>query len=122
MYAFIHLSLKCVSQGNGHERDFLGDERVYIMDMYNKRIYPRDSHAKHAIRKMVELNHHTKDQTYLDHIRKYVTSYVCLLRVRSVRCVALYCIGKFGKFGDLVGIAKIKTCQHKFYVQCATRA
>ena len=33
-------------QGNGHERDFLDDERVYIMDMYNKWIYPNDGPAK----------------------------------------------------------------------------
>ncbi len=33
-------------QGNGHERDFLGDERVYILDMYNKWIYPNDRYAK----------------------------------------------------------------------------
>ena len=33
-------------QGNGHERDFLHDNRVHIMDMYNKWIYPGDNHAK----------------------------------------------------------------------------
>ncbi len=33
-------------QGNGHERDFLGDDRVYIMDMYNRWIYPNDRYAK----------------------------------------------------------------------------
>ena len=33
-------------QGNGHERDFLHDDRVYIMDMYNKWIYPNDTKAK----------------------------------------------------------------------------
>lgn len=33
-------------QGNGHERDFLNDQRVFIMDMYNRYIYPGDSYAK----------------------------------------------------------------------------
>ena len=33
-------------QGNGHERDFMADDRVYILDVYNKDIYPRDSYAK----------------------------------------------------------------------------
>ena len=33
-------------QGNGHERDFINDEKVYIMDMYNRWIYPNDRHAK----------------------------------------------------------------------------
>ena len=44
-----------VTQGNGHERDFLGDERVFILDMYNRRIYPGDEHAKQAIHRKVEL-------------------------------------------------------------------
>ena len=33
-------------QGNGHERDFINDEKVYIMDMYNRWIYPNDREAK----------------------------------------------------------------------------
>ena len=33
-------------QGNGHERDFLHDNRVYILDCYNKWIYPNDKPAK----------------------------------------------------------------------------
>lgn len=35
-----------VLQGNGHERDFLDDRRVFIMDMYNRYIYPGDEYAK----------------------------------------------------------------------------
>jgi len=27
-------------QGNGHEKDFANDGRVYILDMYNAGIYP----------------------------------------------------------------------------------
>lgn len=38
--------LSHVLQGNGHERDFLDDRRVFIMDMYNRYIYPRDGFAK----------------------------------------------------------------------------
>ena len=33
-------------QGNGHERDFMEDERVYILDVYNRHIYPHDGFAK----------------------------------------------------------------------------
>ena len=33
-------------QGNGHERDFINNEKVYIMDMYNRWIYPNDREAK----------------------------------------------------------------------------
>lgn len=38
--------LLCPHQGNGHERDFMGDKRVYIMDVYNRHIYPGDRFAK----------------------------------------------------------------------------
>lgn len=55
----------CFFKGNGHERDFAGDERVYIFDMYNAGIYPRDEKAKESIRCRIELNHWTNDQTYL---------------------------------------------------------
>lgn len=40
-------------QGNGHERDFMGDKRVYIMDVYNRHIYPGDRFAK---RKLLPIN------------------------------------------------------------------
>jgi histone deacetylase 11 len=33
-------------QGNGHERDFIGDSDTYIIDFYNAGIYPGDIHAK----------------------------------------------------------------------------
>ena len=35
-----------IFQGNGHERDFMDDEKVYIMDVYNRQIYPHDGFAK----------------------------------------------------------------------------
>ncbi|CAB3996862.1 histone deacetylase 11-like isoform X1 [Paramuricea clavata] len=52
-------------QGNGHERDFIDNPDVYIMDVYNSGIYPRDVYAKRAIKKKVELRHGTDDATYL---------------------------------------------------------
>lgn len=65
-------------QGNGHERDFAEDSRVYIFDMFNQGIYPRDIDAKSDlffksflpdwlghISRAVPLMHYTKDQEYL---------------------------------------------------------
>ena len=80
-------------QGNGYERDVMSlgrrrplkssrgstssavnidgnstkqqSDHVYIFDMYNSRIYPRDILAKEAINRAVELKCHTKDQEYL---------------------------------------------------------
>ncbi|KAG1674104.1 Histone deacetylase 11 [Nymphon striatum] len=59
-------------QGNGHERDFIDDKRVYIMDVYNKGIYPRDTFAKKGINKRVELDHMTTDSVYLDKVHKHL--------------------------------------------------
>lgn len=57
-------------QGNGHERDFLNDSSVYIMDMYNYQIYPKDVKAKAAIRCGEELNPFTKDTEYLTKLKR----------------------------------------------------
>ena len=34
------------NQGNGHERDHLNREDIYIVDAYNHNIYPGDREAK----------------------------------------------------------------------------
>ncbi|XP_070261987.1 histone deacetylase 11 isoform X4 [Myotis yumanensis] len=65
-YADITLAIK----GNGHERDFMGDQRVYIMDVYNRHIYPGDRFAKQAIRRKVELEWGTEDDEYLDKVER----------------------------------------------------
>ncbi|VBB32310.1 unnamed protein product [Acanthocheilonema viteae] len=52
-------------QGNGHENDFCGDSRVYILDMFNSCIYPQDMRARHAIRRSVHLRIGIQDGEYL---------------------------------------------------------
>lgn len=44
-------------QGNGHERDFMFDDRVYIMDVYNRHIYPHDEYAKRKMYLKNEILH-----------------------------------------------------------------
>uniref|UniRef100_T1IVB9 Histone deacetylase 11 n=1 Tax=Strigamia maritima TaxID=126957 RepID=T1IVB9_STRMM len=56
-------------QGNGHERDFKSDRRVYIMDVYNRHIYPKDHDAKEAIDRKVELNCEVEDEEYLNKVK-----------------------------------------------------
>ncbi|VDN23280.1 unnamed protein product [Gongylonema pulchrum] len=51
--------------GNGHENDFYGDRRVYIMDMFNSHIYPHDSRARRAITRAVKLHIDIQDGEYL---------------------------------------------------------
>lgn len=58
-------------QGNGHERDFLNEKKsVYILDMFNRGIYPRDEEAKNGISKMEELLFYIEDEEYLRLLRK----------------------------------------------------
>ncbi|XP_072454352.1 histone deacetylase 11 isoform X5 [Notamacropus eugenii] len=67
-YADITLSIK----GNGHERDFMDDSRVYIVDIYNRNIYPGDGFAKRAIKRKVELEWGTGDTDYLQKVAEHV--------------------------------------------------
>ncbi|EDV93931.1 histone deacetylase 11 [Drosophila grimshawi] len=61
-------------QGNGHERDFMNTDSVYILDMYNAFVYPMDHEAKLSIRCGVELKHLTEDAYYLRQLSR------CLLQ------------------------------------------
>lgn len=55
-------------QGNGHERDFKDNRNVYIMDVYNSRIYPFDKIGKNSINRRVELQSFTEDEEYLSKV------------------------------------------------------
>ncbi|VDO37118.1 unnamed protein product [Haemonchus placei] len=57
-------------QGNGHERDFGDDERVFILDIYNPRIYPRDHKAEEGISRSVHVGSMTSDREYLRLLKK----------------------------------------------------
>ncbi|KAL1552351.1 histone deacetylase [Salvia divinorum] len=52
-------------QGNGHEKDFSDDRRVYILDMYNPDIYPLDYEARRYITQKVEVACGTNTDEYL---------------------------------------------------------
>jgi len=59
-----------VHQGNGPERDFLSDDRVLIMDVYNRYIFPGDTEAKKAIDLELALGYNEQDSDYLPLIEK----------------------------------------------------
>ncbi|XP_015693779.1 histone deacetylase 2 [Oryza brachyantha] len=76
-FAFVRLNVSRVMiidldahQGNGHEKDFANDGRVYTLDMYNAGIYPFDHVAKRYIDQKVELASGTKTDDYLDQLDK----------------------------------------------------
>jgi len=57
-------------QGNGHERDFTGDDSVFIGDIYNADIYPGDEVAKKGIDLDVPIDPYTGDALYLRTVKK----------------------------------------------------
>ncbi|XP_066325288.1 histone deacetylase 2-like isoform X2 [Miscanthus floridulus] len=76
-FAFVRLNISRVMiidldahQGNGHEKDFGSDGRVYTLDMYNSGIYPFDHVAKKYIDQKVELDGGTKTEDYLEILDK----------------------------------------------------
>ncbi|XP_062210663.1 histone deacetylase 2 isoform X2 [Phragmites australis] len=76
-FAFVRLNISRVliidldaHQGNGHEKDFANDGRVYTLDMYNAGIYPFDHVAKRYIDQKVELVSGTKTDEYLEQLDK----------------------------------------------------
>ncbi|KAM7493409.1 hypothetical protein LguiB_028018 [Lonicera macranthoides] len=71
-YAFIRLNISRVMiidldahQGNGHEKDFSNDGRVYILDMFNPEIYPFDFEARRYIDQKVEVMSGTATDVYI---------------------------------------------------------
>ena len=52
-------------QGNGHERDFMRDIDVHIVDAFNPYIYPGDEYAENAIKTRIPINHYDDDASYL---------------------------------------------------------
>ena len=52
-------------QGNGHERDFLNDQDVFIIDFYNPYIFPADQFAKPGISASFYVTSSVSDEIYL---------------------------------------------------------
>lgn len=52
-------------QGNGHERDFLNDDEVFIVDCFNPHIYPADKFAMKVIKKEILVDSRDSDDEYI---------------------------------------------------------
>ncbi|KAI1719706.1 histone deacetylase domain-containing protein [Ditylenchus destructor] len=90
-------------QGNGHERDFTGDARVYIFDMYNSDIYPHDSKAKKGIRREIKLVSGTRDSEYLDLLAEGLNAALD----EFVPDILVYNAGTDSLIGDPLGLLRI---------------
>ncbi|CAL4175835.1 unnamed protein product [Meganyctiphanes norvegica] len=90
-------------QGNGHERDFIGRRDVYILDVYNKDIYPGDELAKQAISRRVELFSFTEDEEYLHKVNTHVEGALNEFHPQFV----VYNAGTDIMIGDSLGLLSI---------------
>jgi histone deacetylase 11 len=59
-------------QGNGHELIFDTADYVYIMDMYNREIYPGDEQAKRGINYSIGLKSGTNTDEYLQLLSQHL--------------------------------------------------
>ena len=57
-------------QGDGHERDFMLDPNVHIVDFYNPDVFPGDQYARKAIKTEFLVRYETKDDRYLQQVQK----------------------------------------------------
>lgn len=61
-------------QGNGHERDFMQDPDVLIIDAYNPDIYPYDFPARKAITVDIPIYSSDNDERYLSKLNDHIPS------------------------------------------------
>ncbi|XP_050434272.1 histone deacetylase 11 isoform X1 [Adelges cooleyi] len=90
-------------QGNGYEKDFIGNSKVFIIDIYNKNIYPKDAIAERAISRAVKLDNFVQDYEYLSSLESVLTE--SLLKVKPNFIV--YNAGTDVLKGDQLGLLSI---------------
>lgn len=61
-------------QGDGHERDFMNDPAVHIVDFYNPDVFPGDEYAKKAIKTEFHVKYKTRDEEYLLNVEKKISA------------------------------------------------
>ncbi|CAK5027523.1 unnamed protein product [Meloidogyne enterolobii] len=92
-------------QGNGHENDFINDNRVYIMDFYNEQIYPKDGPAKKSISRAIPLRIGTSDEYYLSRLERELNEAFSEFTPHLV----VYVAGTDSLSGDPLGLLRISS-------------
>lgn len=90
-------------QGNGNSRSFLRDDRVYLLDMYNADIYPRDPEARDRVDRPVPLESGCGDATYLRKLVENLDRALADLAGARRPAVAFYNAGTDVYAGDRLG-------------------
>uniref|UniRef100_A0A914LA98 Histone deacetylase 11 n=1 Tax=Meloidogyne incognita TaxID=6306 RepID=A0A914LA98_MELIC len=92
-------------QGNGHENDFINDNRVYIMDFYNEQIYPKDGPAKKSISRAIPLRIGTSDEYYLSRLERELNEAFS----EFIPNLVVYVAGTDSLSGDPLGLLRISS-------------
>lgn len=86
-------------QGDGHERDFLEDPDVHIVDFYNASIYPADMEARKAIKTEFHVRARTTDSEYLTNVETMIGKAIESFKPQFI----LYNAGTDISVGDALG-------------------
>jgi histone deacetylase 11 len=90
-------------QGNGVARVFVDDPRVFILDVYNELIYPRDAHARRRIDCDLPVPPGTDDRRYLSLLRAELPPFLDALSRPTRPALAVYNAGTDVFEGDPLG-------------------
>ncbi|MCP4129947.1 MAG: histone deacetylase [bacterium] len=90
-------------QGNGIEAIFKDDERVFILDVYNRDVFPQDAAAKEYIDFPVSIGSHLDHKRYLKIIKENVPEAIS----RSKPDLIIYNAGSDILAGDSLGLLNI---------------
>ena len=66
--SYFKFFLSIILEGNGYGKDFIGDDRVVVVDFYNHHIYPFDKEAKLGISIDVDVDYYTDWDAYKGHL------------------------------------------------------
>jgi histone deacetylase 11 len=102
---------KDAHQGNGHERDAVGDDNVFIIDVFNDNIYPGDRYAKTAIREEVHVEYADQDGEYIDKVRNSLRNGLTRFRPDFI----IYNAGTDCMRGDPLGSNCITLIRFKYF-------
>ena len=90
-------------QGNGVARVFVDDPRVFIFDVYNEAIYPRDAHARRRIDCDLPIPSGYEDGRYLSLLRAELPPFLDALSRPRPPGLAIYNAGTDVFAGDPLG-------------------
>lgn len=92
-------------QGDGHERDFMGDPDVYIFDYFNPNVFPGDTEAAKAIKTELHVTKHTKNNEYISNLQTELSNALTAFKPDFI----LYNAGTDISTGDPLGRCNVSS-------------